>query len=98
MKQTDVLLSSKRRKHEPRLLVWRKTAAIINGLIWFEEIKIFCDQPDETIVKTSAFVAESMGFKFRADQTSHTLPTIGYRCKPDVWALAQSRGVFDFFF
>jgi len=36
--------------------------------------------------------AESMGFKSRADQIFHTLPTTCHRCNLNVWALAQSRG------
>jgi len=32
-----------------------------------------------------------MGFKFRANQISFTLPTTYHRCNLDVWALAQSR-------
>jgi len=34
-----------------------------------------------------------MGFKFRVDQISHTLPTTRHRCNFDVWALAQGCGV-----
>jgi len=33
-----------------------------------------------------------MGFKSRADQISHMLPTTRHRCNLDVWSLAQSRG------
>jgi len=33
-----------------------------------------------------------MGFKSRADQISHALPTTRSRSNLDVWALAQSRG------
>jgi len=46
------------------------------------------------VVRGSLLVRE-MGFKSRADQISHTLPTTHHRCKLttfEVWALAQSRG------
>jgi len=42
--------------------------------------------------KTSASGSGGMGFKFQADQISHTLPTTRHCCNLDVWALAQSRG------
>jgi len=41
--------------------------------------------------KMSASSAGGMGFKYRADQTSYTLPTAHNRCNLEVWALAQSR-------
>jgi len=42
--------------------------------------------------KTSASGVGGMGFKFRANQISHTLSTTRHRCNLDVWALAQRRG------
>jgi len=33
-----------------------------------------------------------MGFKYRADKISYTLPTTRHRCIFEVWALAQSHG------
>jgi len=47
--------------------------------------------PDSTSDKTFASGAADMGFKFRADQISHTLPTTRHRCNL-AWALSQSRG------
>jgi len=49
-------------------------------------------RPDDGSGKTSTAGAGGMGFKSRADQISHTLPTTRYRCNLEVWALAQSRG------
>jgi len=46
---------------------------------------------DGTHGKTSASGAESMGFKSRADQISHTLPATRHRWNRKVWALAQIR-------
>jgi len=34
--------------------------------------------------------AGDMGFKSRADQISHTLPTTRHCCNLDMWALSQS--------
>jgi len=47
---------------------------------------------DVTSGKTSVTGAGGMGFKSRADQVSHMLPTTCYYYNLDVWALAQSRG------
>jgi len=52
----------------------------------------YSNRPDGTSSKTFASGAGGMGFKSRADQVSHTLPTTRHRCNLDVWALAQSRG------
>jgi len=41
------------------------------------------DQPDSTSDKTFASGAGGMGFKSRADQFSHTLPTTRHRCNFD---------------
>jgi len=38
------------------------------------------NRPDGTSVKTSASDAGGMGFKSRADQISHTLPSTRHRC------------------
>jgi len=48
--------------------------------------------PDSERGKTFASGAGGMGFKFRADQISDTLPTTRHRCNLEVWALAQSCG------
>jgi len=49
-------------------------------------------RPDSISGKTFATGAGGMGFKPRADQISHTLPTTRHCCNLDVWALmAQSR-------
>jgi len=50
------------------------------------------DRPDGTSGKTFVSGAGGMGFKYQADQISHTLPTIRHRYNLDVWTLAQSRG------
>jgi len=47
---------------------------------------------DSFQIMTFASGAGGMGFKSRADQISHTLPTTRHRCNLDVGALAQSRG------
>jgi len=56
------------------------------------EITLLADRPDGSSGKTYAFGAGGMGFKFRADQISYTLPTTRHRCNLDVWAQPQSRG------
>jgi len=50
------------------------------------------NRPDALSGKTSVSGAGGMGFKFRADQISYTLPTTRHHCNIDVWALTQSRG------
>jgi len=42
--------------------------------------------------KTFASGAGSMGFRFRDDKISHTLPMTCHRCNLKVWDLAQSHG------
>jgi len=49
-------------------------------------------RPDSTSGKTFASGAGGMGFKSRANQISHTLPTTRHRSTLIVWALAQSHG------
>jgi len=54
-------------------------------------LSLIADRPDGASGKKSASGAGRMGFKFRSDQISHTLPTTRHRCSLNVWALAQSR-------
>jgi len=51
-------------------------------------INIFWMNSDETFASDTWDV----GFKSRADQIAHTLPTTRHRCNLDVWAQAQSCG------
>jgi len=61
------------------------------SLVYFDK----CRGPNGASDKTSASGAGGMGFKSRADQISHTLPTTRHRCniecvglgvKPRSWA------------
>jgi len=42
--------------------------------------------------KSFASDTGSIGFKYRDDKISHTLPMIRHRCNLELWALAQSHG------
>jgi len=55
-------------------------------------------RPDCTSGKTFASGSGGMGFKFRADQISHTLPTTHHRCNLDCMGLgAKPRRWLMFF-